>query len=391
MQKRNYPGLDSLRALAALGVVATHVAFYSGAYSDSLVGTALARLDIGVAVFFVLSGFLLGRPYVLSALGQGRHDSAGRYLCKRALRILPVYWITIVVAMLAFAQNRELPFSRWLTNLTLTDVFISDQLPRGLSQMWSLSIEAAFYLALPVLVWFGTRLVRGQWTTRSLYVANLAMCAFSIVWVALANSLLKPLFELTAWWLPSYLLWFGVGLILAVASTQLEAKESRLSSSLRIAAESPGTCWLIAGALFIIASTPLAGPTSLTIATSEQQLAKLVLYALIAMLVVLPSALGRTTGRYYSVMANPVLRHLGHISYCLFCCHQMLLLLIAEHGEFALFDGHGLQLMLLTLVSSLLVAEALHWGVERPVQRWRNLGAVAKRETMIPSDRATKN
>lgn len=391
MQTRSYPGLDSLRALAALGVVTTHVAFYSGAYSESLLGTALARLDIGVAIFFVLSGFLLGRPYILSALGRGRHDPAGRYLWKRALRILPVYWITIIVTMLAFRENRELPGWRWVSNLSLTDVFLSGQLPRGLSQMWSLSIEAAFYLALPVLVWLSTRLARGRWTVRRLYVAIGAMCGLSVLWVALADSLLKPLFELTAWWLPSYLLWFGLGMMLAVASATVSAKESRVSAALTSAAKSPGTCWLMAGALFIMASTPLAGPTSLAVTSREQQIAKLVLYALIATLIVLPSALGSGTGRYHSILANPVLRHLGHVSYCLFCCHQMILLLIAEHGDFTLFGGKGPLLMALTLAVSLPVAEALHWFVERPAQRWRNVGASPKREIITPNDIATRS
>jgi peptidoglycan/LPS O-acetylase OafA/YrhL len=59
----NFPALDSMRAIASIAVLATHAAFWGGAYSQAVWGTALARLDVGVAIFFVLSGFLLSRPW----------------------------------------------------------------------------------------------------------------------------------------------------------------------------------------------------------------------------------------------------------------------------------------------------------------------------------------
>lgn len=389
-ERRTYPGLDSLRALAALGVVTTHVAFYAGSYSNGLFGTALARLDVGVAIFFVLSGFLLGRPYAAAALGLGTTDSPGRYLWKRALRILPVYWITVLVAMCVFEANRSLPPSRWFGNLALADVFYADKLPEGLTQMWSLSIEALFYLTLPLLAWIGSRLVRGRWTTRRLYVATACLGVFNIAWIALSGSLLKPLFEATAWWLPSYLLWFALGITLAIASVTPKESPSRASLVLRSAARSPGTCWTAAGALFLVACTPVAGPVQLALLTRDQSLAKLVLYAAVAALVVLPSALGDDTTRYGRLLANSVLRHLGHVSYCLFCCHQIVLLLIARHGGFTLFGGDARRLFLFTLIASLAAAEALHWLVERPVQRWRSLGGDPSREIITPNDNATR-
>ena len=60
----HFPCFDGLRALAALSIVLTHVAFASGANSPNILGVFFARMDGGVAVFFVLSGFLLYRPFV---------------------------------------------------------------------------------------------------------------------------------------------------------------------------------------------------------------------------------------------------------------------------------------------------------------------------------------
>src|SRR3954471_10836988 len=87
--ERAYPTLDGLRLLAATAVVITHTGFATGHYTSDAFGGLLARLEIGVPVFFVLSGFLLTRPYVLA----GVHGIAGprtrAYLWRRTLRILP--------------------------------------------------------------------------------------------------------------------------------------------------------------------------------------------------------------------------------------------------------------------------------------------------------------
>lgn len=69
---RRLPALDAVRVIGALAVVGHHVGFATGANTgDSGLGSWLSRLDVGVAVFFVLSGFLLFRPYAhSSATGQ---------------------------------------------------------------------------------------------------------------------------------------------------------------------------------------------------------------------------------------------------------------------------------------------------------------------------------
>ncbi len=63
-----FPHLDSLRAVGALAVLTTHAAFWGGEYTDNgTAGRFLARLDVGVALFFVLSGFLLSRAWLQAA------------------------------------------------------------------------------------------------------------------------------------------------------------------------------------------------------------------------------------------------------------------------------------------------------------------------------------
>ncbi len=67
----SFPGLDTIRAVAAIWVVVTHVGFWTGFYGHGLLGALSQRLEAGVAVFFVLSGFLLSYP-VAAPAAHGR-------------------------------------------------------------------------------------------------------------------------------------------------------------------------------------------------------------------------------------------------------------------------------------------------------------------------------
>ena len=63
-----FPAFDGIRAVAALAVLTTHVAQANGTNTHSRIGAFTARLDVGVAVFFLISGFLLYRPFVVARL-----------------------------------------------------------------------------------------------------------------------------------------------------------------------------------------------------------------------------------------------------------------------------------------------------------------------------------
>ncbi len=73
-----FPHVDSLRAIAAIAVLGTHAAIFAGAdYPGSTVGHYAQRLEVGVAIFFVISGFLLYRPFV-AARAAGRRAARRR-------------------------------------------------------------------------------------------------------------------------------------------------------------------------------------------------------------------------------------------------------------------------------------------------------------------------
>ena len=148
-----FPVLDTVRAIGALAVLTTHTTFQSGTYLDHGVwGTFMARLDVGVAIFFVLSGFLLARPHFARASRGIAPPDLGRYALKRVLRIYPAYLVTVVLALTLVPRNAGTSIRDWIATLLLIDPYVRKQLPHGLTHMWSLSAEVAFYALLPLLM-----------------------------------------------------------------------------------------------------------------------------------------------------------------------------------------------------------------------------------------------
>ena len=94
-----FPLVDPLRAIAAIAVLGTHAAFFAGAeYPGSLVGHFTQRLEVGVAIFFCISGFLLYRPFVAAREREQAMPAVGAYAWRRFLRIVPAYWVALTLS-----------------------------------------------------------------------------------------------------------------------------------------------------------------------------------------------------------------------------------------------------------------------------------------------------
>lgn len=366
-----FAGLDSLRFFASVAVVATHCAFWSGFYSHGYLGALTSRLDIGVAFFFVLSAFLLSRQFLAALADDVELPSIGRYVWKRWLRVAPLAIITTVIALVTLSDNRGAGLGTWLRNLTLTELYFEGALPAGLTHFWSLTTEVAFYAALPVMVlgaaWFVRR--RG-WDARALLAAVLVILpTINAIWLwQFADRRLGA-----AQWLPGHLSWFAAGIALAIIQVDRE-RRPHAWQGVALLARMPGTAWIMAGALFAIAVTPIAGPVLLLAPTPAEAITKNLLYMLIASLVILPSALGPSHGTdYANALAHPLLRHLGLVSYGIFCLHLVVIHAVAHQLDFTLFTGHGLALFGLTIVITVVLAEVAYRLVEVPVMRLKDL------------------
>ncbi|WP_346537668.1 acyltransferase [Micromonospora sp. DPT] len=363
---RRLPALDAIRVIGALAVVGHHVGFATGRNTgDAAIGAWLSRLDVGVAVFFVLSGFLLFRPYAHAQATYQRAPATGRYLWRRATRILPAYWVAVAVCLLVLPQNRDATTGDWLRHATLTQIYQHGQLKHGISQTWSLATEVSFYLLLPVLA----ALLLGR-RSRPDRVARIAVAALVVtgLWVALMRMGLLSL-GLHTMWLPSYAGWFGAGMALASAHVALRTGAGARWRWLDDLGRAPLACWAIALAALAVATTPVTGPRDLAEPTAGQFATKLVLYLVVAVMLIVPVAFGpqtRTKGVFDSVLG----RWLGRVSYGLFLWHPFVLegiYLVDDRPE---FTGDPLGTFGLTVAGGLVLASISYYAVEKPFQRW---------------------
>ena len=369
-----FPPLDTLRLVGAVAVLTTHTAFWAGAYTEyGAWGSMLARLDVGVSIFFVLSGFLLARPWIARAEADLPGPKVIHYYWKRLLRIFPVYLLTAVIALTLIQENQDLGAAEWLKTLTLTNIYFDERLPAGLTQMWSLSTEVAFYLVLPALMLLGLR--RRRLSPGRAIALALVMWTCSLAWLGGLSSRVPGAEDRAVnEWLPTFLGWFAVGIMLAVLHVlrTSDRPHRTIARVVDLVSAVPGVAWAAALGLLLVASTPIAGPTLLIPPDDSEAVVKNVLYAAVGGLLVFTGIFARVGSTYWRVMSDPRLRHLGHISYGIFCIHLPLLHLVMWLTGFELFDGHFLWIWTLTLVLSLVAAEVLYRFVEQPSMRWRN-------------------
>lgn len=345
------PALEGLRGLAALGVLVTHVAFQTGTCAVPVLGALLGRLDLSVAVFFALSGFFLWRGPAADARNPARPRlRVGVYLRRRVARILPAYWVvvTLVLLLLPGAGNS---FTVWWANLSLLQVFVPLTLTTGLTQLWSLSVEVSFYLVLPVFAVVLAPLAgdRARWR------APLLTCA-AVVSLGWAEAPVDTVDGVHATnWLPGYLPWFGVGMVLAEWHC---ANPSRGQPVPRWA------LWGVAALAFGLAATDLAGPVGLAAVSTRQFVGKVALGAIMAAGLLLPLIDGA-----HRLLSHPVALALGRWSYGVFLWHVAVLAVVFPVFGILPFHGDFVEVLMLTVVFTVPLAAASYGLVEVPARR----------------------
>lgn len=366
--RRRFAPLDGLRAVGALMVVVTHVSAHTATSFTEPFGGILSRFDAGVALFFVISGFLLYRPYVAARLTGGASPRTGGYLWRRALRILPVLWIAVAGVWVLFDHGT--PAGQYLRHLLLVQIYWPENWVLGLTQMWSLAVEGAFYVALPLLAWLLVRTARDPllFVRRSLLVLGVLVVA-SPLWIYAVTELEHPT---APQWLPAYLGWFAIGMAL-VTWQQARCLGILPVSRVDLLARHPGTLWLTSLVVLVIAATPIAGSRGLDAAVPGEAAFKNLAYAIFALLLVLPCVAALRNGDdppAARALGGPLGRWLGDISYGIFAYHLLILELVGPLVGHENFTGGFWRLLLPTLAVTIPVAWLSHRFIERPIMRW---------------------
>jgi peptidoglycan/LPS O-acetylase OafA/YrhL len=183
---------DPLRAIAALSVlvfhagtaaVAAHLVFSNPEPYGALNSTFLT-LSRGVWIFFALSGYLLSRPFLHWALAGGAKPSVGRYATNRALRIIPAFWVAVVLTAVCLG-NDGTTFKGWVATLLFWQPLYPSPLGSNIAQAWTLHSELIFYIVMPIGIFVIGSALRSRVSPKRLALIILglvsAICIASLV------------------------------------------------------------------------------------------------------------------------------------------------------------------------------------------------------------------
>src|SRR5215211_4695724 len=216
---------DSLRGIAAVTILVFHVASITGALQHGVLGDLVTVLGPrSLTLFFVISGFLLYRPYVAARV-QGRPaPRLGRYALRRVLRIGPAYWVALTVLAI-FPGIVGVFTDDWWRYYFFAQLYSHETVGGGIPVAWSLSVEVVYYALLPLWAWGVGRLRLGggsrAWLRRELVPLALAALVGVVTQVLAAQ---KVVSDLVGSSLLGQSVWLALGMSLAVASVAAEQR-----------------------------------------------------------------------------------------------------------------------------------------------------------------------
>ena len=385
-RSERFPLFDSLRAIAAISVLAGHAAFFSKFLEeDSQLVRYAARLDVGVAIFFLISGFLLYRPFVVARMRSERQPATGAYAWRRFLRIVPAYWLALTVTAVALGLSGVFTAEGIPIYYGFAQTYSSEHVLGGIPQAWTLCVEVSFYAFLPLYALAIRALPgrddRGRYRTEVAGLAVLVLVA--VAWQGWRVSAAAEPDHANAvqglLYLPAFLDQFAMGMGLAVLSVWVGARKT-LPSWLRPLDRFPSLGWILALVAFWVVSTQigLTGRDGLEEpTTAAQYFGRHYLFALVGVGLLLPAIFGdQRRGVVRRVLANPIPLYLGLISYGIYLWHYAIFVQL-DRWAFTRDDvgpvPATLIWFLIGLLASVLIASVSYWGFERPLLRLKRL------------------
>lgn len=321
-----FTALDGARAVAALGVLLNHVALLSG-YTGRhpWIGQYLARAEVGVSIFFVLSGFLLYRPFVVDRLAGVPHRDVSAYARRRFLRIFPAYWVAlIIIGFVMQAPGFEGPHSV-VAHFFLIHTYDIEQVTGGpVQQSWTLATELSFYIFLPIWAWFiGRRRRPPRQQIRIELVGVGALWAGCILLKlgGLAIGMTDEQYGMVGTWLIFRIDEFALGMLIAVLSAWWAGEGRRVPQWLTTNA---ATVVLWAGSAFVywVVCTRVGLPLS-PLVTAREAFVMRLLYSFCAALLIAPAVFAAGRGQIArGVLANRTMVWIGLISYGIYLWHE---------------------------------------------------------------------
>jgi peptidoglycan/LPS O-acetylase OafA/YrhL len=376
-----FPLVDALRATAALAILLYHLAPATGVIGVPVLRDLAFQLQAGIALFFLISAFLLYRPFVRARVRGEPVPFVRAYAWRRVLRLVPAYWAALTVLAVLF-KPEIFTGGKAVLFYGFAQVYDSSIGLGGLAAAWSLCVEAAFYVMLPLYA-LGMRRLSAS-TTRSRVAIEAAGLAVLFVaglgfrlW-ALRGGLQvlgSPLITL-----PTFLDWFALGMGLALLSVWNQERDRPLAG-VSFVDRHPGA--LSAFGLLAFAGSAVAARVLPGGGTAEN-LAVHVLHGAFALGLLAPAVLGDPArGSVRRVMSAPVLAWLGVVSYGIFLWQGPV---IRFADDLTPLGGHESVLWLVLVIPAVVAVAAASWyGLERPALSLKRLvGKRAERGEPVP-------
>ena len=372
--------LDSLRGFSTILIVVYHTSFVSGytvAHADS-VGAYIDRLNIGVAIFFVLSGFLIFRPFAHSLIHGSPLPKTRNYYLKRAARILPGYWLALFV-LAGLDALTIVNTSGFIRNVFIVHSFTEHNVFTGIRQAWTLAVEMSFYVVVPAFAYVFVRQARRRIASVSVVTLLKALSALFLGAYAFRLFIHQTDFwflDTAHIWLPSHMDTLALGMGLAVL-VEAPASAKTLSKLKNFIANHTGA-FVVSSVFVWLISANINMAIGLNRTEFHIDLLGHFLYGIASVLLVAPFCVD-SQALLVKAMSFRLFTWLGTISYGIYLWHMAFL-----GGDFAEKympytenDGQVLLRFLVVLPASIAIASLSYYVLERPIMR-----AINKRFTL---------
>ena len=372
-----FPCFDGLRAMAAMGVLVLHVSLISGYSFRHRGGLApyFARGEVGVYLFFLISGYLLYRPFVAARLDHARLPDVRAYARRRALRIIPAYWVALTLLIAVFDTRRRADISSVgdvVVYYGFLQIYFKSTVVGGLQQAWSLCTEMSFYVFLPLWALLMQRTRRdSEHGDRALSVELVALGALFAVglvtrWLVVRGFTGHVDVDTRLDWLPMNADLFALGMGLAVVREWALRRPDPVRI-LEFVGRQPGLCWMLAAVSYWAISTQAGMPRGPGADNPRQWMVRQLLYAGTSFFLLLPAVFGRQRdGLIRTLLRARVMVALGFISYGIYLWHEGVLDIWMHARDIPPFGSSFGSLVAVTLLGTVAVATASYVIVERP-------------------------
>ena len=372
--------LDSLRGISTILIVVYHTSFVSGytvAHADS-VGAYIDRLNIGVAIFFVLSGFLIFRPFAHSLIHGSPLPKTRSYYLKRAARILPGYWLALFV-LAGLDALTIVNTSGFIRNVFIVHSFTEHNVFTGIRQAWTLAVEMSFYVVVPAFAYVFVRQARRR--IASVSVVTLLKALSALFLGAYAFRLF--IHQIDFWfldtahiWLPSHMDTLALGMGLAVL-VEAPASAKTLLKVKNFIANHTGS-FVVCSVFVWLISANINMAIGLNRTEFHIDLLGHFLYGIASVLLVAPFCVD-SQALLVKAVSFRLFTWLGTISYGIYLWHMAFLggNFAEKYMPYTENDGQVLLRFLVVLPASIAIASLSYYVIERPIMR-----AVSKRSVL---------